>query len=193
MKKVVVYTAATLCIAQVALVLASWLITAAMPENFTHSLLSSEGIRWFFGRFTDNLSSHYLVWLLLASMAYGTVKNSGILHFSMEEYRQRVAIRLVVVELVLFCAVILALTMVPHAILLNAMGGLFPSPFSKSIVPYVCFAVIVMSLSYGLMSERFHGLVSVFDAMTEGIKVASPLFLLYVLVVQLYSSIVYLL
>lgn len=193
MKKVVVYTAATLCIAQVALVLASWLITAAMPENFTHSLLSSEGIRWFFGRFTDNLSSHYLVWLLLASMAYGTVKNSGILHFSMEEYRQRVAIRLVVVELVLFCAVILALTMVPHAILLNAMGGLFPSPFSKSIVPYVCFAVIVMSLSYGLMSERLHGLVSVFDAMTEGIKVASPLFLLYVLVVQLYSSIVYLL
>lgn len=193
MKKVVVYAAATLCIAQVVLVLASWLITAAMPENFMHSLLSSEGIRWFFGRFADNLSSHYLVWLLLASMAYGTVKNSGILHFSMEEYRQRVAIRLVVVELVLFCAVILALTMVPHAILLNAMGSLFPSPFSKSIVPYVCFAVIVMSLSYGLMSERLHGMVSIFDAMTEGIKVASPLFLLYVLAVQLCSSIVYLL
>lgn len=193
MKKVVVYAAVTLCIAQVVLVLASWLITAAMPENFMHSLLSSEGIRWFFGRFADNLSSHYLVWLLLASMAYGTVKNSGILHFSMEEYRQRVAIRLVVVELVLFCAVILALTMVPHAILLNAMGSLFPSPFSKSIVPYVCFAVIVMSLSYGLMSERLHGVVSVFDAMTEGIKVASPLFLLYVLAVQLCSSIVYLL
>lgn len=193
MKRLVVYTAVTLCVAQVVLVLASWLITAAMPENFTHSLLSSEGIRWFFGRFADNLASHYLVWLLLASMAYGSIKNSGILRFSMEEYRQRVAIRLVLVELVLFVGVILALTVVPHAILLNSMGGLFPSSFSKSIVPYVCFAVIVMSLSFGVMSERLNGIVDVFDAMTEGIKVASPLFLLYVLAIQLYSSIAYLL
>lgn len=193
MKKVVVYTAATLCVAQVVLVLASWLITAAMPESFTHSLLSSEGIRWFFGRFADNLASHYLVWLLLASMAYGAVKNCGILQFSIEEYRQRVAIRLVMAELVLFIAVILALTMVPHAILLNAMGGLFPSPFSKSIVPYVCFSVIVMSLSFGVMSERLHGVAGVFDAMTDGVESASPLFLLYVLAVQLGSSIAYLL
>lgn len=193
MKKIVVYTAATLCIAQVVLVLVSWLITAAMPESFTHSLLSSEGIRWFFGRFTDNLASHYLVWLVLASMACGTVKNCGILQFSMEEYRQRVAIRLVVVELVVFVAVILALTMLPHAILLNSMGSLFPSPFSKSVLPYVCFAVIVMSVSFGVMSERLNGIVDVFNSLTDGVKMASPLFLLYVLAVQLYSSIVYLL
>lgn len=191
-KKIAVYMAAALCVAQIFLVLASWLVTAAMPEDFAHSLLSSEGIRWFFGGFVERLASPYLVWLMLASMAYGTVRECGILEFDMEEYRQRIALRLAVTELIVFVVVLLFLTFLPHAILVNALGELFPSPFSRSFVPYVCFAVIVMSLSYGWMSEHLKGLEAFFDAMSAGVRLASPLFLLYVLAVQFFSSVVYL-
>ena len=40
--------------AQLALILLSWVLTAAFPELPIRSLLSSEGIRWFFGCFSDN-------------------------------------------------------------------------------------------------------------------------------------------
>lgn len=39
-KKVLAYLALSLGIAEVVVVLVSWLLTAAMPESFTHSLTS---------------------------------------------------------------------------------------------------------------------------------------------------------
>ena len=50
---------------QVLLFLVSWLINAAMPESKVRSLLGSEGIRWFFGSFVDNVATSPLVWLLI--------------------------------------------------------------------------------------------------------------------------------
>ena len=63
-KKVLAYLALSLGIAQVVVILVSWLLTAAMPESFTHSLTSPEGIRWFMGHFVDHLTSVFIVWLL---------------------------------------------------------------------------------------------------------------------------------
>ncbi len=187
------YLVLTLAAAQVLVILASWLLTAAMPDAFFHSLLSAEGIRWFFGQFESHLASPLLVWLLLASVTYGAVRNSGIIQFDRAEYRHRIALRFALLELLVFVAVILALTMVPHAILLNVMGGLFPSSFSKSIFPYTCFALIVMSLSYGILSNRLKTPVRCLDALTSGIRSFAPLFLLYIFVVQLYYSLLYIL
>ena len=59
--------ALSLALAEVMLILVSWLLTAAVPEASMRSLLSSEGIRWFFGHFSDNLATPVLVWLLLVS------------------------------------------------------------------------------------------------------------------------------
>ena len=75
------YAMFLLILAQIALVLVSWLITAAMPDVFPRSLLSPEGIRWFFGTFTANLQSPWLVWLLLISIAWGTLRASGLLNY----------------------------------------------------------------------------------------------------------------
>ena len=190
--KIMAYIALALVVAQVLLVLTSWLITAAMPEVFDHSLLSAEGIRWFFGRFQDNLASPLLVWLLLASIALGALQKSGLSHFDVSEYRQRIAMRLVVFELVIFLAIIMALTLVPHAILLNVMGGLYPSSFSMSIVPYICFVVMFVSVSFGVMSGKLKGMESVFGALTVGISRMSPIFVIYVLVMQFYYSLMFL-
>lgn len=84
------------------------------------------------------------------------------------------------------------LTMVPHAILLNVMGGIWGSSFTKSLLPYICFAVMVMSLTFGVASNRFRSLTEAYEASYFGIRVFAPLYLLYVLSVQLYSSLVYL-
>lgn len=186
------WVALVLAALQLLLGIVSWILTAAMPEDFVHSLLSPEGIRWFFGSFVDNLSSPILIWLLLVSMAFGAVHASGLFHFDRAVYRQRIALRLVLIELVLSVGLMLVLTMVPHAILLNVMGGLWDSSFTRSLVPYLCFVTIVMGISFGVMSDRLKSVEEVFQGMTSGIGMMAPLFLIYVLVNQLYHSIVYL-
>ena len=90
------WVALLLGVGQVVLILTSWLLTAAMPESFPRSLLSAEGIRWFFGRFVGNVESPLLVWLLLFSFMFGALQHSGILHYRSSEYRQRIAMRLAV-------------------------------------------------------------------------------------------------
>lgn len=190
--KICAYAMLLLALAQIVLVLLSWLITAAMPDVFPRSMLSPEGIRWFFGSFSDNLESPWLVGLLLICIAWGTLQTSGLLHFDCTIYRHRNALRLVLIELVLFVAAILLLTIVPHAILLNVMGGIEASSFSRSILPYICFAVIVMSLSFGAVSNRLQGIEAMGESLSEGIRMAAPYFVIYILANQLYSSIEYL-
>lgn len=190
--KICAYAMLLLALAQIVLVLLSWLITAAMPEAFPRSMLSPEGIRWFFGSFTENMESPWLVGLLLICIAWGTLQTSGLLHFDCTIYRHRNALRLVLIELVLFVAVILLLTVVPHAILLNVMGGIEASSFSRSILPYICFAIIVMSLSFGAVSNRLQGIEAMGESLSEGIRMAAPYFVIYILANQLYSSIEYL-
>lgn len=190
--KICAYAMLLLALAQIVLVLLSWLITAAMPEAFPRSMLSPEGIRWFFGSFTENMESPWLVGLLLICIAWGTLQTSGLLHFDRTIYRHRNALRLVLIELVLFVAVILLLTVVPHAILLNVMGGIEASSFSRSILPFICFAVIVMSLSFGAVSNRLLGIEAMGESLSEGIRMAAPYFVIYILANQLYSSIEYL-
>lgn len=181
-----------LAVGQVLLILASWLLTAAMPDSFSRSLLSAGGIRWFFGRFVDNIESPLFVWLLLLSFVYGVVDHSGILHYKASEYRQRIAMRLALFEGIFFILLMLALVMAPHAILLNVMGGLFPSSFSASLVPYCCFSLMVMSVSYGVMSDRMKNVVSVYEAIVSGTGKSGGLLLIYVIGAQLYHSIIFL-
>lgn len=190
-KKVLAYLALSLGIAEVVVILVSWLLTAAMPESFTHSLTSPEGIRWFMGHFGDHLTSVWLVWLVLISITIGVVKQSRVLHFDHTQYRQRTALRLMLIELCISAGIMLALTLLPHAILLNAVGTLFPGPFTHSLIPYICFSVMVMGMSYGIMSESIKGISQVYDAMNQGIRLLSPCFLFYILVMQLYTSILY--
>ena len=186
------YLMLVLAVAQVVLVLVSWVITAAMPDTFPRSMLSAEGIRWFFGSFTEHLASSWLVWLLLASIAWGALKVSGLLSYDHTVYRQRIALRLVWMELAIFLCIIVLLTMIPHAILLNVMGGLMESSFSRSILPYCCFVVITLSLSFGVMSNRLESVEAMGEALSQGIRDTAPWFVVYILAIQFYSSIIYL-
>lgn len=182
-------------ISQLALILISWGISAAVPDVHIHSLISSEGIRWFFGNFTQNLATPLLVWLLLGSVAYGALLECGLAHAFAHPnrltYRELFALRVVYIIIGVYVLVVLLLTVVPHAVLLSVTGSLFPSSFSDSIVAIICFGVSLVSVIYGKMSGRLQNLVDVFSALTIGITYTLPLWLLYILAAELYYSILF--
>lgn len=189
-KRLYVWAVLVLAVAELLLVLASWLLSATMTED-VRSLLSSEGIRWFFGSFVAVLASPWLVYLLLLSMAGGCLWRSGMLQLSLSGYRNRMAFRTTLILLLLYVAAVAALTAVPHALLLSATGQLFPSPFSRSLVPILSFGLLLLSAVYGWTSGRFSSFTDVVDSLSFGIGKAAPLFLLYVLLLQFYASLTY--
>lgn len=58
-RRILAYTAFILSVLMVALVFTSWLLSAMMREGIVRSILTSEGVRWFFSSFVDNLASPF--------------------------------------------------------------------------------------------------------------------------------------
>lgn len=198
MQRFKVALAVGLCVMQLGIILFSWILAAAYPELPVRSLLSSEGIRWFLGEFTDNLVTPLLGWLLLCSIAYGAVKDSGMIpaitsflrgqHLS---YRQKTALWLVLSELIVSVVVMFLLAGIPHAILLSVTGELYPSSFSRSLIPVSAFCLSVFSVTFGVASGRQKTANELFNMLTAGIAYTLPLWLFYVLGVQLYCSLLF--
>lgn len=154
------------------------------------SLISSEGIRWFVGEFTYTLASPLLVWLLLALVALGCLQRSGLMSRG-RGYRDRVALRVSLSFMIIYVVIICLLTLMPHAILLSVTGSLFPSAFSRALVPIICFGVGVLSISFGMVSGRLHTLTDILDALTFGLQQGAPLIILYIMFFQFYASLLF--
>lgn len=180
---------------QILVILGSWFVTVVFPTLPVRSMLSSEGIRWFLGQYTSNLASPLLVWLVLAGMTYGALRSSGlsraIMYFSNISYRQRFALKVVAAELIFFAIVFFLMTFLPQAILLSVTGELFPSSFSRSLIPFICFLLTLFSITYGLINASFTSLTDIFCSLTSGITAISPWLVIYVFVIQLYYSILF--
>jgi aminobenzoyl-glutamate transport protein len=191
-KKVIAILVQIVLVAQVVLLLVSWLIAAAMPQSAVRSLLSSEGIRWLFGSLTGNLATPTLLCLILILMAVGAMRKSGIRHlFVRATYRQRFAQRVVIAELVLLFIVLLLLTAVPEASLLSVTGVLFPSSFTDSLLPVFCIVVIAVCLSYGFVSGRLSTCEDALDAMSSGLSRWRGLVVLYLVLAEFFESLRY--
>ncbi|MFC2313365.1 MAG: ABC transporter permease [Prevotella denticola] len=209
MKSKLGWTVLVLVTAQLALILLSWLITAAFPELPIRSLLSSEGVRWFFGSFTANQLTPLLAWFITAVMAVGAcvrsrlwaafcTKMSGLLHRRDStdgrqglHYRERIGLRLALAEFMVYVVIMLLLTIVPHAILLSVTGELFPSAFSSSLIPSLSFVLIVMSLSYGVASGTVDSVARMHRVLVGGLEVGARIVPAYIIGVQLYMSLLY--
>ena len=184
MKRYLPHIALTLAI------LVSWLYSAAYPVSGVRSLLTSEGLRWFMGHYADMLAKPLLVWLLLLSMAYGCLTKSRLLRFG-HTYRESRA-RLMTLFLLLLCVALMALlTLIPHAVLLSVSGDLWPSPFSKSLIPSVAFIVVILSAFYGIIAGYYNTVSDIYEALLHGIRQGAPLLLFYLLIAQLYLSLSY--
>ena len=132
------YIVLVLLIAQLALILLSWLLTAAFPELPMRSVLSSEGIRWFFGSFVSNQLSPLLIYFIMAVMAAGACIRSRLYtalramlsnvrssltnsqnHRYKFHYRETVGLRIALVEFIVYVIVMLLLTAIPQFLLLQ--------------------------------------------------------------------------
>ena len=192
MKRLLPFVALTLALAETVVVLLSWLLSAAFPATGLRSLLSSEGLRWFFGHYADMMATPLLVWLLLLAMAGGCLRQSGLLEVHRPlSHRQQRGLWAAGLTMAVCLLVMLLLTLVPHAVLLSAVGGLFPSAFSASLIPSTAFTLLLVSLTYGLMSGSYRTLQSAYDSLLYGIRAASSVLLFYILLIQFYYSLLF--
>jgi len=187
LKRFLPHIAVTLLVLQLLLMLVSWLLSAAFPGSGIRSLLSSEGLRWMMGHFADFLATPVLVWLLLCAMAWGCLTRSGLLQRP-TSYRERRALMMSLLLLAVIVGVMLLLTVVPHAVLLSAVGGLWPSPFSASLVPVVAFSVMLVSAFYGIVAGRLENMPALYEAVLHGVRQWAPLLVFYVLLMQFCES-----
>lgn len=181
-----------LAVFEAILAIASWAVSVLYPDLGVRSLLDGEGIRWFFGHFTEIMASPLLVWLVVVASAVGCAADCGVVKalFSLRSslFRERIAIVFALVAALVYVGLIVALVASPHAVLVSASGRLFPSPFSVSLVPVVAFGIVLCSVIYGVASGRYLTLAQVFHSLFVGIEWAAPLFILYIVLIQLYYS-----
>lgn len=190
MRRVLPSVVLALMLLQLLLILASWLCSAAFPATSVESLLSGEGIRWFLGHYAELLATPVLVWIVLLAAAVGAVERSGVLQ-KPHGYRERRGRVISLLYLLLCFVVMLLLTAGPHALLLSATGDLWPSPFSRSLIPFVAFALLTAAVLYGIVADTFKTLADVCDSLLLGIRKAAPILLLYILLAQFYYSFCY--
>ena len=133
-----------------------------------------------------------LVWLLLGSMAYGSVRFCGILDVPRKwkamSFWDHFGLMVALAELLVIVVLMLLLTILPHAVLLGVTGNLYPSSFSKSFFLMVCLSVCFISVSFGVVSSRLRSLEEVCDCLVAGIVYTLPLWLIYILGIELYAS-----
>lgn len=179
---------------EVLVVLGSWIITAVWPDIAMRSLFSADGLRWLFGQSTKALATDVLVWLIMMCVASGAVAYSRLCSVFVKHplsYRQWVALRFVFVEVLAYVVMISLLTLVPHAALLSVTGLLFPSSFSTSVVPQLAILATICSLTYGWVCGTVRGLDGMLTMLSKGIEHLAPLFVLYILVAELYFTLLF--
>ncbi len=173
---------------QLALIFLSWLYSAAFPSSEVRSLLSGEGLRFLLGGYAGMMASPVLVWLLLFFIAYGITKDSRMLHRP-GTFLERRAAYLSAILLCVIIAVVLLLSVVPHAILLSATGRIWPSPFSAALPTMLCSSMILLSAVYGFVSGVFRAADDVYNSAVHGLSAGAPFLLFYLLLGQIWQSV----
>ena len=120
------------------------------------------------------------------------MRNAGF-DFHPTTYRHRLAWRSAIALAIFFVISIICLAFVPHAVLLNIVGRLYPSPFLSSIVPYIAIFVICVSMVYGSIVGRYHHFTDIMSSLCKGISCFAPVIILYLIAATFVCSIIYVL
>lgn len=189
------YALLLLLIAQPVVVVLSWMLNAFFPQAGIRSLITSWGMRWYFGHFVDNVRIPFMVWMILLSMAFGAYHDSGLHHALVALMRrqplkdkQPLALRVTTLVVFVLLALVFFLAMQPHALLHNVSGGLFPSSFSDFLIPLIALVIMVGSLCFAFVSGWLDSAEKFYQLHVTGIKHIAWLFPLYMLAAQLYAS-----
>lgn len=185
-----------LLVAEVVVIVGSWIGSVVWPDSIT-SMLSSAGVRWFVGSYSTLLATPLLVNILLLGVTFGILQRSGLLavlrggDIKNRSYSERLGLQLSAVIFFVLLLVVLLLTFLPHAVLVNASGSIMNSSFSRGFIPMLAFCVTVPSVVFGVCTSRTASMAALAEAFAHGIAYASPFLLLYLMSAQLYYSVMY--
>lgn len=197
MKRTCAIFAFILIVLQTILIFGSWIVSAAIPDSQIRPLIGAGGLRWFFSSFTEDMASPILVYIILITLTVNVFINSGMCElFSLKRkmnMQKKFALNVVLVELCTFIVLIVLLTAIPHAVLLSVTGELYPSSFSKGLIPMLCFILTILSTSYGLVSGSLRGVYDIWNSITTGINFLPAVCFVYILLFQFVSSLSYVL
>lgn len=195
MKRYCAILSIVLVVLQFVLILVSWIVSAVDTSSSIHSIISAGGIRWFVGSLTHNMSSPLLAYIVMGAISYSVFRNSGLSKVvgskSKLSTQQKFGIRIMALEFGLFVVCLLLATATPHAILLSVTGNLFPSSFSRGIIPLLFSQIFIMSLIYGIIGGTINSLEKLWDAITSGANSLVAVCFIYILAVQLFYSFIY--
>lgn len=139
------------------------------------SLYSAEGLRWLVANALPNLRKAPLAEALLMSVCIGLLIESNILegcadglcrHGKRSSLKQRRALQITLLIVLLYIAIVLSLTLIPPYVLLNAFGSYHGSALSQGIPIILLTLCACIGVVYGGLSGH---LVTFSDILRGGI------------------------
>lgn len=180
---------------QILVILLSWILNVAVPDLGVHSLLSGEGLRLMLASYLDNISGILLGSIILLSVGCGALVRCGIFGalFNIREleFRHRFALQMCIVEILLAIALALLVIFLPHSPMMSVTGHYFPGPLLYCIVPYTSIVMMLLAYTYSLLGGDLVSLAEAADISTYGLKKSAWIIVLYLIVMELVSTIAY--
>lgn len=169
------------------LLLALFTWTASIYGLEVVNLLSADGIRWMFSNVTENIMRSPLPILLLTLMALSALDGSGMLYAlrGRPNAKQKNALFISLLILLLSAGVIACMTLLPGTILLNPLGTLSHSPFSRGLPSVALIIIIITADIYGYTSGRLLTVADVVKADTQLIADIAGYFLSFIIIAQM--------
>lgn len=180
------------------LILFSWVGSVyglVLPDgSLMPSLLSEESVRWFVRHSIDNISAAPLAEVLLVLLIVGALHNSGLWHAlwhrSQLVQRQRHALLVSVVVMVV-CASVVLLGLIPGGNLLSVTGHFFGGPFASGWLFLLALVVIVPSVVFGKMCGQWRTTNELYVGLASTIASYSSYFITLVVASQLVAAMNY--
>jgi aminobenzoyl-glutamate transport protein len=143
----------TAVIVVVALPFVSWILSAVgQPVN---SLLSDDGLRWFFIHLPEQFVNYYVIVAISVIWAFAGLE---YVHWGDTESVRRAPL-VVCLVLALFMDVLLLFAAFhPHSPLISLTGSLYPSPFLHGLPFVLCFGLMLVAYVYGVLTRRITSL-----------------------------------
>ena len=182
-----------------ALALCSW-VGGIYGAGEVQSLLSAEGVRWILGHVVKNyVQAPALGAMLVLLMGAGVVVRSGLYDVLRRLFRkdgklsrkERRALVLASVALLLYVSLIGVCVMLPSNLLLGVTGSWYYSPLMKGTVYILAVGVGLSAIIYGYVTDAIRSAKDWVDGMTILIARHASFFVSLFFVVQFFSSLSY--
>lgn len=181
------------------IVLFSWvgsIYALTLPDgSMIPNLLSEESVRWFVRHSIDNVSAAPLVEALLALIAIGALRSSGLLtaliHYTSLDVRRHRHALYTALAVLAVCLCLVLMGIAPGGNLLSVTGHIAGGPFASGWLFLLTLVASVPSIVYGCMSGQWRNAKELFAGLSSEIASCASYFVTIVVASQLVAVMQY--